>query len=58
MAYAYLFKYIIIGDTGSFKEILFFFFFTLTDVARLVQVLVNLVCCFNSPINDFSLFMI
>ena len=56
MAWTYLFKYIIIGEPGSFKESSSA---SCTQVfpPLLVQVLVNLHCCFNSPINDFNPFI-
>ena len=53
MAYAYLFKYIIIGDTGSYIG-----FSSLDDLLSPLQVLVNRVYYFNSPTSVSNLFMI
>jgi len=55
MSYTYLFKYIIIGDTGKFiseknKTLIFIY--------SIVKALANRVYYFNLLINDFSLFMI
>lgn len=57
MAYAYLFKYIIIGDTGACVS------WMISDERNFLcfcfgQVWANRVCCCNSPTNVFSLYMI
>jgi hypothetical protein len=53
MSYAYLFKYIIIGDTGIVPTIL-----SSSDINPTLQGWGNHVCFYNLLIKDFNQFMI
>lgn len=54
MSYAYLFKYIIIGDTGVGKRYAKHWF-NFGNFHNLVRSISSVVCCFSSPTRDFNL---